>query len=76
MILSESKPEGSAVEKKRNPAATAEEEPLYKCLSDGKFILIGHPELKLSSVPPSLSNQEVLNLGTEDWDGWPDGTFE
>ena len=29
-----------------------------------------------SSVLQSLSNQEVLNLGTEDWDGWPDGTIE
>src|SRR5436853_3793520 len=75
-IILENKPEGNTVEKECNPAAIAEEEPLYKCLSDGKFVLIGHSELKPSSVLPSLSNQEVLNIGTEDWDGWPDGTFE
>lgn len=57
-------------------------EPLYKRMPDGKFLLVTQPEpmppATASAVPP-LSKPEILNpkiTGTEDWDGWPNGTFE
>jgi len=81
-LISANEPEGDATKKERTRALLATmEEPLYKRTTDGKFVPVGHSELtpNPSSAILSLSKPEVLNANitrTEDWDGWPDGTFE
>ena len=61
-------------------AAVTKVEPLYKCMPDGKFVLVTQPELTLPAIPPlSKSKPEIFNTDiteTEDWDGWPNGPFE